>query len=117
MELEEDYISQNTPRKSGKNTVDSKEPVFENSKILDSGMKKRILNRNGDNLNGMEEEEDIEIQITYPNNKDFNGATENITSSTIENTLKFKEWATHKTFYDKTGTFFVMTQNRGTKEI
>jgi len=101
MELEEDYSSKNTPRKSGKNTVDSKDPVFENSKILDSGMKKRILNRNGDNLMDMEEEEDLEIQITFPNNNDFKGATDNITSSTIENTLKFKEWATQKTFYDK----------------
>ena len=68
-------------------------------------MKKRILNRNGDNFKDMEEEEDIEIQISFPSNKELTGESENLTSSAIENTLKFKEWATQKTFYDKRGTF------------
>ena len=110
MELEDNNINKNDVLKSGKNSVESKEPVFSDSSIFNSGMKRRILRRNDKNFKDQEDEEDLDIEITFPKNETNDTGPECTTTNAIENTLKFKEWATQKTFYDKTGIFNILTR-------
>ena len=84
-------------------TPQTKSPDHEPTIQLSSGMKRSILERNDERkFRHLDSDEDLELQITFPTtkNSEFNSGYGH-TQSAIDNTLRFKEWADSKKFYNK----------------
>jgi hypothetical protein len=84
-------------------TLKPKTPDPQSQIQLSSGMKRSILERNDEKIfRHLSQDEDLEVEITFPTtkNSEFNSGYGN-TQSAIDNTLRFKQWADSKKFYNK----------------